>query len=75
LVEIDDELIDFTQKGGWGKIDSAPPGRKGDYHLILEQFDVLTEGVKVGINNFSLFLPRQKLTFLISCLETTSQGR
>jgi hypothetical protein len=77
LVEIDDELIDFSQKGGWAKIDSANvhPGCKEYYPLILERLDVLTEGVKVGIDDFSLVLSRGKLTFLISCVETKSRGR
>jgi hypothetical protein len=75
LVEIDDELIDFTEKGGWGKIDSAYPSWKGGYYLILEQLDVLTEGVRVGIDNFSLVLSRRKLMFFISRLETKSRGR
>jgi hypothetical protein len=75
LVEIDDELIDFTQKGGWAKIDSANvhPGRKEHYPYLLEQLDVLTEGVRVGIDNFSLVL--WKLMFFISRLETKSRGR
>jgi hypothetical protein len=56
LVEIDDELIDFSQKGGWAKIDSANvhPSWKKDYPYLLEQLDVLTKGVRVGIDNFSL---------------------
>jgi hypothetical protein len=60
LVEIDDELIDFSQKGGWAKIDSANghPERKWSYLYLLEQLDVLTEGVRVGIDNFSLVLSR-----------------
>jgi hypothetical protein len=52
-VEIDDEIIDFTQKGGWRKIDSADPLHKRNYRLLLKQLDVLTEGVKVGIDDFS----------------------
>jgi hypothetical protein len=78
LVEIDDELIDFNQKGGWAKLDSATnvhPGRKKDYRHLLKKLDVLTEGVRVGIDNFSLVLSRRKLTFFISCLETKSRGR
>jgi hypothetical protein len=65
LVEIDDELIDFSQKGGWAKIDSpnVHPRRKRYYPYLLEQLGVLTEGVRVGINNFSLVLSRRKLTF------------
>jgi hypothetical protein len=51
LVEIDDELIDFSQKGGWAKIDSANvhPVHKAAYRYLL---DVPTEGVRVGIDNF-----------------------
>jgi hypothetical protein len=78
LVEIDDELIDFSQKGGWAKIDSATnvhPGRKKYYHHLLKTLDVLTKGVKVGIDNFSLILSRRKLMFFISRLETKSRGR
>jgi hypothetical protein len=74
-VDIDDEIIDFTQKGGWGKVDSADAFSKHDYQYILRNLDILTEGVKVGIDNFSLFLSRRKLTFFISCLETKSRGR
>jgi hypothetical protein len=77
LVEIDDELIDFSQKGGWAKIDSANvhPRHKGDYAYLLAQLDVLTEGVRVGIDNFSLVLSRRKLMFFIYRLETKSRGR
>jgi hypothetical protein len=77
LVEIYDELIDFTQKGGWAKIDSANvhPRLKRNYPYLLEQLDVLTEGVRVGIDNFSLVLSRRKLMFFISRLETKSRGR
>jgi hypothetical protein len=75
-VEIDDELVDFSQKGGWAKIDSATihPVYKGYYADLLKQLDVLTEGVKVGIDNFSVS-SRRKLTFFISRLETKSRGR
>jgi hypothetical protein len=77
LVEIDDELLDFSQKGGWAKIDSANVHfrHKEAYPYLLEQLDVLTKGVKVGINNFSLVLSRRKLMFFISRLETKSRGR
>jgi hypothetical protein len=72
-----DELIDFSQKGGWAKIDSANihPQHKEDYPYLLEKLDVLTKGVRVGINNFSLVLSRRKLMFFISRLETKSRGR
>jgi hypothetical protein len=76
LVEID-ELIDFSQKGGWAKIDSATdvhPARKQYYPYLLEQLDVLTKGVRVGIDNFSLVTSRRKLIFFISRLETKSRG-
>jgi hypothetical protein len=75
--EIDDELIDFTQKGGWAKVESAmnvDPLRKQDYDSLLGNMHVL-KGVRVGINNLSLVLSRRKLTFFISCLETKSRGR
>jgi hypothetical protein len=77
LVEIDDELIDFTHKGGWAKVDAANvhPRRKVNYRYLLEQLDVLTEGVRVGIDNFSLVLSRHKLMFFISRLETKSRSR
>jgi hypothetical protein len=77
LVEINDELIDFSQKGGWAKIDSAnvPPGRKRHYPYLLKQLDVLTECVRVGIDDFSLVLSRRKLTFFVSRLEAKSRGR
>jgi hypothetical protein len=77
LGEIDDELIDFTQKDGWAKMDSADvhPVHKGTYPYLLERLDVLTKGVRVGIDNFSLVSSRRKLMFFVSRLETKSRGR
>ncbi|KAJ2912593.1 hypothetical protein MD484_g7816, partial [Candolleomyces efflorescens] len=44
---IDDEIIDFTLKGGWHKIDRLPPSEyKGYYWPIVEYFDRLTAGIK-----------------------------
>jgi hypothetical protein len=76
-VEIGDELIDFSQQGGWAKIDSANihPVHKLAYPDLLEQLDVLTIGVRVGTGNLSFGFSRRKLKFFISRLETKSRGR
>ena len=57
LASIDDEIIDFTQKGGWHKIDSVDVRNKILYEILVKNFSQLTEGLKVRIGDFSLFYP------------------
>jgi hypothetical protein len=55
---IDDEILDFTQKGGWHRIDSEVPATfKMSYACLLEHFDTLSEGLKVCVNGFFVFIP------------------
>ncbi|RXW14710.1 hypothetical protein EST38_g11146 [Candolleomyces aberdarensis] len=43
---IDDEIINFTQQGGWLKIDSVHAGYKSYYSFLLNECGPLTEGIK-----------------------------
>jgi hypothetical protein len=47
-VRIDHEIIDLTQKGGWRKLDSLGVWRRQLYYSTLQEFDKLTEGLKVA---------------------------
>ena len=52
---IDDEIIDFTQKGGWHRINSVGAFHKRQYDILVENFSQLTEGLKVRVGDLSLF--------------------
>ncbi|RXW19609.1 hypothetical protein EST38_g6237 [Candolleomyces aberdarensis] len=43
---IDDEIVDFTQKGGWDKIDSLDAYYKEYYSSLSDAFGPLIEGLK-----------------------------
>jgi hypothetical protein len=51
---IDDDIISFTQKGGWHKLDSVHAGSKSSYSPLWKRFDSLTEGLKVGVGDFTV---------------------
>ncbi|KAJ2920755.1 hypothetical protein H1R20_g16338, partial [Candolleomyces eurysporus] len=43
---MDDDILDFTQKGGWHKLDSVHAENKVYYSCLLNELDSLTRGLK-----------------------------